>query len=74
MGLERKHLSLTNFFPSPSSNQTPTKNVFFLIFFPKFSIHPISLPNKHTVSLFKSEVTPIITYLLNKIVKKIVNS
>ena len=38
VGLKRKHLSPTNFFPSPSSNQTPTKKVFLPIFSPKFFI------------------------------------
>ena len=35
----RKHLGPTNFFPSPPSNQTPTKKVFI----------PISSLNKHTL-------------------------
>ena len=43
--LGRKHLDPTNFFPP----LPPTKKIFFLIFFPKFYIHPISLPNKHTL-------------------------
>ena len=74
VSLERKHLCSTNFFPSPSSNQTLTKKIFFPIFSPKFFIHPILSPNKHILSPFESNVIPIITYLLYKIVKKIVNN
>ena len=32
-------------------NQTHSKNVFLLVFSPKFSIPPISLPNKHILKL-----------------------
>ena len=76
VGPGRKYLGPTNFFPSPPSNQTPTKKAFIPIFSPKFSIHPISPPNKHTLkvqSLFiqfycKNEIGSIsllsqITYL-----------
>ena len=37
----------TIIFPSPFLNKTPSKIFFLPIFFPKFSIHPISPPNKH---------------------------
>ena len=50
VGLKRKHLNPINFFPSPSSNQTLTKKVFLPIFYSKFFIHPISPPNKHTLT------------------------
>ena len=53
VGLRRKHLGPTTYFPSSLSNQTHTKKVFFPIFFsifsPKFFIYPISPPNKHTL-------------------------
>ena len=51
VGSRRKYLSLTIYFPSSLSNQTHFKKVFLPIFSPKFSIHPISPPNKHTLSL-----------------------
>lgn len=47
--LKRKHLDHTIYFPSSLSNQTHSEISFFLIFFLKFSIHPILLPNKHTL-------------------------
>ena len=49
VGLGRKHLCPTTYFPSSLSNQTHTKKVFLPIFSPKFSIHLISPPNKHTL-------------------------
>ena len=52
MGLEWKHLGLTIYFPSSSSNQTHSKKVLFPIFSQKFSIHPISPPNKHTLKVY----------------------
>ena len=51
-GLKWKHPDLTIYFPSSSSNQTHSKKTFFLNFSPKFSIHPISPPNKHTLRLY----------------------
>ena len=49
VGLERKHLSSTIYFPSSPPNQTHFKNVFLLIFSSNFSINAISPPNKHTL-------------------------
>ena len=46
LGLEKKHLSHTIYFPSSPSNQTYSKNVFLSIFSSKFSIHTISPLNK----------------------------
>ena len=46
VGLGRKHSDPTIYFPS---HQTHSKNVFLPIFSPKFSIHHISPPNKHTL-------------------------
>ena len=51
VGLQRKQLDPTNFFPSPHSNQTLTKKVFLSIFSLKFSIYLISPPNKHTLTV-----------------------
>ena len=51
VGSRRKYLGLTIYFPSSLFNQTHFKKVFLPIFSPKFSIHPISPPNKHTLSL-----------------------
>ena len=50
VGSERKHLGPTIYFPSFLSNQTHSKKVFFFIFSPKFFIHHVSPPNKHTLS------------------------
>ena len=50
MSLEKKHLNPTIYFPSSLPNQKHSKKVFIPIFFPKFSIHPISPPNKHTLN------------------------
>jgi len=47
VGLERKHLGSTIYFPSLPPNQTHSKKNFLPIFSPKFFIHPISPPNKH---------------------------
>ena len=47
VGLQRKHPSPTIYFSSSPPNQTHSKKVFLPIFFPKFSIHPISPLNKH---------------------------
>ena len=49
VGLGRKHLGTTIYFPSSLPNQTHTKKVFLPIFSPKFSIYPISPPNKRTL-------------------------
>ena len=46
VGLGRKHSDPPIYFPS---HQTHSKNVFLPIFSPKFSIHHISPPNKHTL-------------------------
>ena len=46
-----KHLGATIYFPSSPPNQTHFKKVFLPIFFPKFFIHSISPPNKHTLRL-----------------------
>ena len=51
VGLRRKQLDPTNFFPSPHSNQTLTKKVFLSIFSLKFSIYLILPPNKHTLTV-----------------------
>ena len=48
-GSKKKHLSPTIYFHSFSPNQIHFKKVFFPIFSSKFSIHPISHPNKHTL-------------------------
>ena len=50
VGQGRKHLGPTIYFSSFPSNQTHSKKVLFPIFSPKFSIHPILPPNKHTLS------------------------
>ena len=52
MGQKEKHLSSTIYFPSSPLNQTHSKKVFLPIFSSKFSIIPISLPNKHTLRDF----------------------
>jgi len=51
---ENKTLRLHLFFFLPT-NQTHSKKIFFPISFPKFSIYPISLPNKHTLALILQE-------------------
>ena len=58
VGPGRKHLDPTIYFPSSLPNQTHFKKKFLLIFFPKFSIHPILPSNKHTlkVRLLKVQV------------------
>ena len=48
---ERKYPGPTIYFPSSPSNQTHSKKVFLPIFSPKFSIHLISPPNKHTLKV-----------------------
>ena len=55
VGLRRKHLSPTIYFPSSPSNQTHSKKVFFPIFFLKFSIHPISPQKNHTLKVWEKE-------------------
>ena len=52
MGQKEKHLNSTIYFPSSPLNQTHSKKVFLPIFSSKFSILPISLPNKHTLRDF----------------------
>ena len=47
VGLERKHLSPTIYFPSSLSNQIYSKKVFLPIFSPKFSIHLFHLKQTH---------------------------
>ena len=49
VGLGRKHLSSTIYFPSFLPNQTHSKKVFIPIFSSKFFIYPISPPNKRTL-------------------------
>ena len=49
-----KALGSTIYFPSSPLNQTHSKKVSLPIFSPKFSIHTISPPNKHTLSFFLS--------------------
>ena len=49
VGLRRKHLDPTIYFPSFPPNQTHSKKVFLPIFSSKFSIHYISPLNKHTL-------------------------
>ena len=51
VGLGRKHLGPTIYFSSSPPNQTYSKKNFIPIFSPKFSIHHVSLPNKHTLKL-----------------------
>ena len=48
---EKKHLGPTIYFPSCLPNQIHSKKVYLPMFFSKFSIHPISPPNKHTFFL-----------------------
>ena len=43
--------SFTIYFPSSPSNQTHSKKIFISIFSPKIFIHPVSLPNKHTLKV-----------------------
>ena len=45
----RKHQGPSIYFPSSPPNYTRSKKVFLPIFSPKFFIHPIWLPNKHTL-------------------------
>ena len=47
--LGRKHLGPTIYFLLSPPNQTHSKKVFLSIFSLKFSICPISLPNKHNI-------------------------
>ena len=56
MGLVRKYLGPTIYFPSSPPNQTHYKKVFFPIFSPNFSIYPISPSNKHTLRV--SDIKP----------------
>ena len=49
VGPGRKCLGPTIYFPSFLPNQTHSKKVILPIFSPKFSIYPISPPNKHTL-------------------------
>ena len=51
VGSGRKRLNPIIYFPFSLSNQTHSKKVFLPIFFPKFSIHPISSLNKHTLKM-----------------------
>ena len=53
VGSGRKHTSPTIYFPSFSPNQTHSKKVLLPIFSPKFSIHSISPPNKHTLRVLQ---------------------
>ena len=52
MGPGRKHLGPTTYFPSFLPNQVHFKKVFLPVFSLKFSIHFVSLPNKHTLSSY----------------------
>ena len=47
--------ALPIFFSLPSLQPNTHQKVFISIFSPKFSIHPISSPNKHTLKLKASE-------------------
>ena len=71
-GSWRKHLDLTIYFPSFLPNQTPSKKVFLPIFFPKFSIHLVSSPNKHTLKEIKkmkrSKYMMVIIWKLQQVV------
>ena len=49
MDSERKHLGPTIFFSFLSTQPNTLQKVFLPIFSPKFSIYPISPPNKHTL-------------------------
>ena len=49
VGPGRKHLGPTTYFPSFLPNQVHFKKVFLPVFSLKFSIHFVSLPNKHTL-------------------------
>ena len=51
VGPGRKHMDPIIYFPSSSPNQTHSKKIFLLIFSSKFSLHPISHPNKHTLKV-----------------------
>ena len=51
VGSGRKRLNPIIYFPFSLSNQTHSKKVFLPIFSPKFSIHPISSLNKHTLKM-----------------------
>ena len=72
MGLVRKHLSPTIYFPSSSPNQTHSKKVFLSIFFSKFFIYSISLSNKHTLRE-ESENDPIKGLSTNLIIRYLEN-
>ena len=48
---QRKHLGPTIYFPSFPPNQTHSKRVILPIFPPKFFIHPILPPSKHTLKV-----------------------
>ena len=50
VGLKRKHLDSTIYFPSSPPNQTHSKKIFLPIFSPKLSIYLISPSNKQTLS------------------------
>ena len=54
VGPGRKHPSPPFIFLSPHSTKHILKKFLFLFFFPKFFIHLVSPPNKHTFSLFPS--------------------
>ena len=49
VGLRRKYLDSTIYYPFFLSNQTHSKKVFLAIFSPKFSIHFVSPRNKYTI-------------------------
>ena len=50
--LGKKFPSWTNIFSSPPSNQIPTKDIFFPLFSPTFSILPKIFPTKQTLNIF----------------------
>ena len=53
VGPKRKLPSPSNFFSSPPSNQTPTKNIFYPLFSPTFSILYKIFPTKQTLNIFR---------------------
>ena len=53
-GHKKKTHGPTIYFPFSPVNQTHSKKIYLPIFFPKFFIHLVSPPNKHTFSFFPS--------------------
>ena len=65
VGLGRKHLGPTIYFPSFPPNQIHSKKVFFPIFSSKFSIHPVLPPNKHILRLQLYTISLTLLLILN---------